>query len=119
MCFHSTPGTVRPPQNSRTVQIKKTAGKYLICIGRAQVKVGLTSILTITLIKILISNKVIMCRQYDTQILSPMYHSSIYNTYIRAFNLNKPLHKFSSPTFTWARLIINVFYYYNGIYTNK
>jgi hypothetical protein len=22
-----------------------------------------------------------------------MYHSSIYNTYIRAFKLNKPLHK--------------------------
>ena len=24
---------------------------------------------------------------------------------IRAFKLNKPLHKFISPTFTWARLI--------------
>jgi hypothetical protein len=26
--------------------------------------------------------------------------------YIRAFKLNKPLHKFISPTFTWARLIL-------------
>jgi hypothetical protein len=26
--------------------------------------------------------------------------------YIRAFKLNKPSHKFISPTFTWARLIL-------------
>jgi len=26
-------------------------------------------------------------------------------TYIRAFELNKLLHKFISPTFTWARLM--------------
>jgi hypothetical protein len=26
--------------------------------------------------------------------------------YIRAFRLNKSLHKFISPTFTWARLIV-------------
>jgi hypothetical protein len=37
------------------------------CIRRAQVKVGLISILTTTLIKILITNKVIMCRQYVLQ----------------------------------------------------
>jgi hypothetical protein len=54
-------------------------------IRHAQVKVGLTSILTTTLIKILITNKVIMCRQYVLHRLSLMYHSSIYNIYM---NLN-------------------------------